>query len=1257
MEVTLCYNFVEWSVMKDIRTKTFEYIAKLLLLQANEENWYDSSHIIYEGNQNEEQLIFPSEEECLKKLNVSYQLKEKQKNLNEKKIQLVEDDIQRELLYASNDLEDENYNQLKSQLKEQSAMFSRMSKYLDEKLFVLRACIYDEKNNRFMPLVTSKISIKDDESSIFMQIDDEYQLVMPTLAKFNLDLTNDCENFDKLISEANRFFTGTEFTVMTPKFLVCFEQFKNDPIIVDYEQLISNRIDSEYSLFENVENLSEVTNFIFPYKIDKNQFELIKYLNQRDILLTGVAGSGKTQTAINALSQTVLNGKNGLIVSEECSVLDVFEKSLPSSLKAMTMTFDIEKAGVRARLKKNIHVVIEYLENHPAKYSPKKLEFLENTKQQLLVEKKQLEKRQLFALNQKLENQLILGKVESVECFARMISNQSNLIDDCRTEYIDLTYDDIDLISGITKAELDRNVKPCTLSSLLTTEQFTQIENIMIGNNSYTYEDLSLLTITENKILVNSEPFADQFVKWMDNPDILNLDLLLVKELVDYEQECETNNRAILRYDIFVPKNIDLLEIEELLFHLEENYLPLPVLKMKFRKFNKVIINNIPFWNHIEGEKVLKQYLHAGLAGEECERIKNYFYQSTNQHADSKELKEIISYYQEMCNNMEDMLILGLDLKTQSVKNLCKEYENVRRTFKSACQFANLIHEAKNELSKNDDLRIKLNVIDKRLKNKETVTTEYEQFYEAVKIRKEQQERKLVIDELKNRVDSHSPTLFYKLMSENIGHQVIDNWRSSFILTKLRSLDTNDYISDIVEVDEKIENLNRLILEQAAWIELRRRATPSHLTALHNWLVLNNKMGYDSKQNVELIKEAKIQLEKVIDLYPIWLCQTKNVVENFIPYSFDLLIYEEATHSLITRLNILERGKRKLVIGDEKQICTSPSKVKESYRWLRNNMFHGSQYGFIDADTTLFDYLSVVCKSIKLRENYRSMPSISNYGKQFVYEGDVLSRNIELPTANTLEAHFCSNAVYENNINKDEARKIVDIICNNYIGGSTSIGIITLLGREQAKYIEQLLIEQIGMFIYNQLNIKIGTAFEFQGDEYDVVILSMVITSKNTNIRYNPLTSEKDHKRINVAMSRARKKVILVHSIAAAQINNAKCVRYQLLEYFKASGKMINEDEIIIDSSKFEGVGKHIEKVRDVTVKIADQEALIVQGKRKTLAIINVDIMNNPRECMKKQIVAEMTLSKYNISIMRLYNYQYLIDKDLIVKRIDKIIN
>ena len=103
---------------------------------------------------------------------------------------------------------------------------------------------------------------------------------------------------------------------------------------------------------------------------------------------------------------------------------------------------------------------------------------------------------------------------------------------------------------------------------------------------------------------------------------------------------------------------------------------------------------------------------------------------------------------------------------------------------------------------------------------------------------------------------------------------------------------------------------------------------------------------------------------------------------------------------------------------------------------------------------------------------------------------------------------------------------------------------ISLQGHDQAKLIQQKLISTIGRK-FEEHDIRCGDASSFQGDERDVIFLSMVIAS---NEPFGTLTKLTYARRYNVAVSRAKDQLWLFHSVELNELS-ANCERAKLLSY------------------------------------------------------------------------------------------------------------
>ena len=134
--------------------------------------------------------------------------------------------------------------------------------------------------------------------------------------------------------------------------------------------------------------------------------------------------------------------------------------------------------------------------------------------------------------------------------------------------------------------------------------------------------------------------------------------------------------------------------------------------------------------------------------------------------------------------------------------------------------------------------------------------------------------------------------------------------------------------------------------------------------------------------------------------------------------------------------------------------------------------------------------------------------------------------------------------------NKQEAKELVgqmkQCIEETHYKDKT-FGIIVLQGKEQIKVIEKELDREIDKKMIEEKDIIVGDPYDFQGDERDVIFLSMVIAPSQEH-RWTALTRDMYKKRYNVATSRAKDQMWLFHSIRSDELSS-QCFRHKLLTH------------------------------------------------------------------------------------------------------------
>jgi very-short-patch-repair endonuclease len=275
---------------------------------------------------------------------------------------------------------------------------------------------------------------------------------------------------------------------------------------------------------------------------------------------------------------------------------------------------------------------------------------------------------------------------------------------------------------------------------------------------------------------------------------------------------------------------------------------------------------------------------------------------------------------------------------------------------------------------------------------------------------------------------------------------------------------------------------------------------------------------------------------------------------------FDVIIVDEASQCGFEALPLLYLGKKILIVGDDKQISpsgefqdTSPiNKLLDEYLYD----FQFKEY--FDVNVSLFAHgkLRYGTGRIILREHFRCMPEIIRFSNDLCYSDTPLIplRQYGLNRLIPLQHFFVEGGYREgsNNhtINRPEAEAMVDKIvelCADSRYDGKSIGVVVLQGEAQAALIESQLLERLGAEEMELRRLICGNPYSFQGDERDIMLLSLVAAR---NAQIGALTKPTDERRFNVAASRARDTMILFHSVTCNDLS-ASCLRRRLLEFFE----------------------------------------------------------------------------------------------------------
>jgi superfamily I DNA and/or RNA helicase len=246
-------------------------------------------------------------------------------------------------------------------------------------------------------------------------------------------------------------------------------------------------------------------------------------------------------------------------------------------------------------------------------------------------------------------------------------------------------------------------------------------------------------------------------------------------------------------------------------------------------------------------------------------------------------------------------------------------------------------------------------------------------------------------------------------------------------------------------------------------------------------------------------------------------------------------------------LLVLSRSERAILTGDPWQIPPVYTSISIKER---------SKFGIFNV---LYEMAEREMKEILwLRYNYRSNPKIVEFSSDFIYGGKIIpkpKRSYKLEIKNAAYRWMSPeesmvfihrDGVKDNKSNEDEAKAIAWIVKELIKAGASPDDIAVLTPyRNQVEKIKIELIER-GL---RKNEVEVRTVHSYLGAEKDVVLFSVVDTSNFEFI---------DHRMINVAVTRAKKKFIAVGNYSSILKYDDKPIS-QLLKFIMENGLVVVE--------------------------------------------------------------------------------------------------
>ncbi|TSA19882.1 DUF559 domain-containing protein [bacterium] len=439
--------------------------------------------------------------------------------------------------------------------------------------------------------------------------------------------------------------------------------------------------------------------------------------------------------------------------------------------------------------------------------------------------------------------------------------------------------------------------------------------------------------------------------------------------------------------------------------------------------------------------------------------------------------------------------------------------------------------------------------------------------------------------ELQRRLSRLAPTLAEKIESQLNNADWNDklsmfsqswNWNQAkyWLEEYIEGANEPGLVSNLQTTQDEIRQTTSKLAAACAWKHCFDKLGEHERRHLEAWTIEMRRIGRGTGRRAELHrKRARENMEECRNAIPAWIMPLYKVVETVKPgvEVYDVVIIDEASQSGADALFLPFLAKKIIIVGDEEQI--SPENIgirRDDADLLKHKYLEDlpkATQTAVDIDSSFFSIGKVIFPSrIVLQEHFRCMPEIIQFSNDLCYQHSPLQPLRQYPPKRLkpVVAFHVKDGYREGGTqaarNLPEAEAIVEKIAEccgnpeydctvdeNHPYGKKTIGVISLLGEYQAREIERMLLEEIGPEEIAQRNIVCGDAYAFQGDERDVMFLSMVAAPGETQMV--ALTKPADRRRYNVAASRARDQMWLFHTPSPNDFRNQECFRYKLLSY------------------------------------------------------------------------------------------------------------
>ena len=1005
-----------------------------------------------------------------------------------------------------------------------------------------------------------------------------------------------CENNKNLIGVSRRFALDFfQFNKLLMYLDLESSNWPEDRKIEEHPILaeIAGEIDSpeQSMVFEEIPE-DETENLGLVMDADGSQRDAIaQVMRGHNLIIEGPPGTGKSQTIANLIAVALSEGKSVLFVAEKLVALEVVKKRLDAvGLGNFILELHSHKANkanfytsLRERVDLEVSLSSDELEQS--------IENIEHIKQRIN------DYLNVLHTPQEIIGQtpyIIFGEVlnREQEAFLNVPSENKFLnIDQKMLQDLKNELGALELLIKENQGILNSRWNGLETTNAISLDTGVIIELLQEYRDKL--QDMSALFEEDN--LLRVVPQTEEMIKIIDKANNSEA----YSEYPDPEKLRIVNSFSIDKIKNLMHKTEELIErssfFDEIDMEMVESIDNIRQLSRVLRGFK-----DISFWGKLfnkEYKNAKKQFnlINIKEKAKNAEQMSNVL--DKYRHHIEKYLQEFKNYYKDGGEYlMKEMGLDTIDLNNIKALGKTREYLDLIIKLNSAYQWKERMIDNgfSEELLKPFETEDQQNYVDalvrvllkakpilEELLTLKNTISQYVNINENIFFNnaKEFNTRYAILEEkITNTADLGAWIDVSRLLS------TLNDYGLSEILRYIVQHDLADKLKDIVLYAYYREWAHKILRDNVVLAQFNKHL---YETSLKNFRELDNKLGslYAKKHAFELSKnivpagtngrvsektemrliQNEIRKQKrhlpirqtlkraskaIRALKPCYMMSPLSVSQFIDPMQepFDLMIMDEASQIFPEdSLGAIARAKQVVVVGDPNQLPPTnffSSSMKEDD--IQDETVVTSAESILDLMLRVYPHVK------RLKWHYRSRhESLIAFSNHHFYDSELMIfPSPERDTSQVgISRKFISNGFFKEQKNTNEAIAIVDAICEHLKANPVdSLGAVAM-NKKQAELIDRLLEEKtkedINIRRLLDLAINKGKFFiknleNVQGDEADILYIGTTYgpdpESKKVYQRFGPINGDHGWRRMNVLITRARKKIVVFTSMVSNDI-------------------------------------------------------------------------------------------------------------------------